>query len=102
MLTYTYKREDGTEFEYQQSIKDDPLTICPDTGQSVRRVIHLTPLWQRGSGWASKDLKSADAAQKALAKDPLHTTLPEYVEKKKEFDEMTGRDVKLKGPRVYT
>ena len=101
MPTYVYRRDDGTEFELEQRISEDPLTVCPETGRNVRRVIHLTPMWQRGSGWASKDFKSEDTAKKALAKDPLHTTLPEYTDKKKEFDERTGRDLKLKGPRVY-
>ena len=39
MPTYVYRREDGTKFEVRQSIKDDPLDKCPDTGQDVKRVI---------------------------------------------------------------
>jgi putative FmdB family regulatory protein len=39
MPTYVYKREDGTTFEIQQSIKDDALEKCPETGQPVKRVI---------------------------------------------------------------
>lgn len=101
MPTYQYRREDGTEFEVFQSMKDAPLQTCPDTGQQVQRVIHLTPLYQKGT-WASKKIRSDNYAQKQLAKDPLYTTLPEYTEKKKEFDERTERDLKLKGPRVYT
>lgn len=39
MPTYEYRREDGTTFEIQQRITDDPLETCPDTGQPVERII---------------------------------------------------------------
>lgn len=39
MPTYTYKREDGTTFDVQQPITEDPLEECPETGQDVERVI---------------------------------------------------------------
>jgi putative FmdB family regulatory protein len=39
MPTYEYEREDGTRFEVRQRITDDPLKECPNTGQSVERVI---------------------------------------------------------------
>lgn len=39
MPFYKYKREDGTTFEVRQSINDDALEECPDTGQKVKRVI---------------------------------------------------------------
>lgn len=39
MPTYEYKREDGTTFDIQQGINDDPLEKCPTTGQKVRRII---------------------------------------------------------------
>ena len=39
MPTYVYRREDGTTFEIQQRITEDPLEVCPETGQKVQRVI---------------------------------------------------------------
>lgn len=39
MPTYEYRREDGTTFEIQQRITDDPLDTCPETGQKVERII---------------------------------------------------------------
>jgi putative FmdB family regulatory protein len=39
MPTYTYRREDGTTFEVDQAITDDPLEECPETEQPVERVI---------------------------------------------------------------
>lgn len=39
MPTYVYRREDGSTFEVQQRITEDPLETCPDTGQEVERII---------------------------------------------------------------
>ena len=39
MPTYEYKREDGTTFEIEQRITEDPLKVCPTTGQPVKRLI---------------------------------------------------------------
>ncbi|MEM1127194.1 MAG: zinc ribbon domain-containing protein [Bacteroidota bacterium] len=39
MPTYVYRREDGTTFEIQQRITEDALTVDPETGQAVSRVI---------------------------------------------------------------
>lgn len=39
MPTYTYRREDGSTFETQQRITEDPLEECPETGQDVERII---------------------------------------------------------------
>lgn len=39
MPTYEYRREDGTTFEIQQRITEDPLETCPETGQDVERII---------------------------------------------------------------
>ena len=39
MPTYVYKREDGSTFEVMQRITEEPLSVCPTTGQKVVRVI---------------------------------------------------------------
>ena len=39
MPTYVYRREDGSTFEITQRITDDPLTVDPETGQAVERMI---------------------------------------------------------------
>ncbi|WP_103020069.1 FmdB family zinc ribbon protein [Salinibacter altiplanensis] len=43
MPTYTYRREDGSTFEADQPITEDPLDTCPDTGQDVERIITDNP-----------------------------------------------------------
>lgn len=56
MPTYVYKREDGSTFEFEQRITEDPLDVCPTTGQSVVRVISGgTGLIFKGSGFYLTD-----------------------------------------------
>ena len=43
MPTYTYRREDGSTFEVDQPITEDPLDACPETGQDVERIITDNP-----------------------------------------------------------
>lgn len=61
MPTYEYKREDGTRFEIKQSINDDPLKTCPDTGQKVTRIISGGGgVVYKGDGWYVTDYKNKD------------------------------------------
>ena len=52
MATYVYETTDPSKpvrrFELQQSMKDEPLRVDPETGEPVRRVI------SGGYGYASK------------------------------------------------
>jgi putative FmdB family regulatory protein len=65
MPTYEYKREDGTTFEVRQSINDDPLEKCPDTGQKVKRVITGGGgVVYKGDGWYVTDYKDSDRKEK--------------------------------------
>lgn len=56
MPTYVYRREDGTTFEIEQRITEDPLTECPETGQPVTRIITgNTGIIFKGSGFYITD-----------------------------------------------
>ena len=56
MPTYVYRREDGSTFEIQQRITEQPLTHDPETGQKVERVIAGTAgLIFKGSGFYLTD-----------------------------------------------
>ncbi len=59
MPVYTYRREDGTTFDYRQKFSDAPLTTDPDTGQHVVRVIQPAGVIFKGSGFYVNDSKSA-------------------------------------------
>lgn len=65
MPTYKYKREDGTTFEIRQSINDDALEECPETGQKVKRVISGGGgVVYKGDGWYVTDYKDSDRKKK--------------------------------------
>ncbi len=59
MPLYTYRREDGTTFEIRQKFLDEPLTIDPETGQSVVRVVQPAGIIFKGSGFYVNDSKNA-------------------------------------------
>jgi predicted nucleic acid-binding Zn ribbon protein len=59
MPVYTYRREDGTTFDYRQKFSDDPLSVDPETGQHVTRVIQPAGVIFKGSGFYINDSKSA-------------------------------------------
>lgn len=71
MPVYTYRREDGTTFDYKQKFLDDPLTVCPTTGQAVVRVVQPAGIIFKGSGFYVNDSKNA--SKKSLS-SPAHSS----------------------------
>ncbi len=59
MPMYTYRREDGTTFDMRQKFLDEPLTVCPTTGQKVIRIVQPAGIIFKGSGFYVNDSKSA-------------------------------------------
>jgi predicted nucleic acid-binding Zn ribbon protein len=59
MPVYTYRREDGTTFDYRQKFLDEPLSVDPVTGQPVVRVVQAAGIIFKGSGFYVNDSKSA-------------------------------------------
>jgi putative FmdB family regulatory protein len=59
MPVYTYRREDGSTFDYRQKFMDDPLTVDPETGQRVVRVVQAAGVIFKGSGFYVNDSKNA-------------------------------------------
>src|ERR1700691_4051936 len=55
MPIYEYRRPDGTTFEIQQSFSEDALTVDPDTGVPVQRVLHAPAVHFKGKGFYNTD-----------------------------------------------
>jgi predicted nucleic acid-binding Zn ribbon protein len=55
MPIYEYRRPDGTTFEIQQSFSDEPLSVDPETGVRVERVLHPPAVHFKGKGFYSTD-----------------------------------------------
>jgi len=55
MPIYEYRRPDGSTFEIQQSFSDAALTVDPETGVPVERVLHAPAVHFKGKGFYSTD-----------------------------------------------
>jgi len=83
MPTYSYQREDGSKFELMQRMSDPALTVCPETGQPVKRVISGgAGVVYKGEGWyvtdykkrtGTPEVKSTDQTEKPLVPEPKAT-----------------------------
>jgi predicted nucleic acid-binding Zn ribbon protein len=62
MPLYMYRREDGTTFEIRQKFLDEPLSVDPETGQSVVRVVQAAGIIFKGSGFYVNDSKSKSSS----------------------------------------
>jgi putative FmdB family regulatory protein len=77
MPIYEYRRPDGTTFEIQQSFSEDALTVDPDTGVPVERVLHAPAVHFKGKGFYNTDYgtrnrqreTAAAAAESSSSKD---------------------------------
>lgn len=63
MPVYAYRREDGSTFEIKQKFLDDPLTICPTTGQKVIRIVQNAGIIFKGSGFYVTDNKGGSSGR---------------------------------------
>lgn len=76
MPIYEYRRPDGTTFELIQRMSEDPLTVDPETGVPVRRVLHSPALHFKGKGFYNTDYgtKSRERELAKSAKDGADKT----------------------------
>jgi putative FmdB family regulatory protein len=67
MPTYEYRRPDGTTFEIQQSFSEDALTVDPDTGVPVERVLHAPAVHFKGKGFYNTDYGTRNRQRETAA-----------------------------------
>lgn len=75
---YEYMRDDGSCFETKQRMNEEPLHICPETGQGCRRLITggHGPLLPLDSTVKYRDGRFVNSKlAKALDGNPLYTSL---------------------------
>ncbi len=70
MPTYEYQCGTcGNRFEKYQSFSDEPIKICPECGNEVRKVFSAAGIIFKGSGWYVNDSrKSSGSDSKSSAK----------------------------------
>jgi putative FmdB family regulatory protein len=60
MPTYEYLcRQCGHRFEAWQKMTDDPLTVCPNCGGAIRRVLYPAGIVFKGSGFYKTEYGSS-------------------------------------------
>ena len=69
MPIYEYRRPDGTTFEIQQSFSDEALTIDPETGVPVERVLHAPAVHFKGKGFYNTDYGTRNRAREKAETD---------------------------------
>jgi predicted nucleic acid-binding Zn ribbon protein len=67
MPIYEYKRPDGTTFEIQQSFSEAALTVDPDTGVPVTRVLHAPAVHFKGKGFYNTDYGTRNRQRETAA-----------------------------------
>ncbi len=66
MPLYEYRcRDCGHEFEIQQSMSDDALTVCPSCGGDLRKVFSPVGIAFKGSGFYKNDSGSRSSSSKS-------------------------------------
>jgi putative FmdB family regulatory protein len=67
MPIYEYRRPDGSTFELQQSFSEDPLTVDPDSGVPVERVLHPPAVHFKGKGFYNTDYGTRNRQRETAA-----------------------------------
>lgn len=64
MPTYAYHCDTGNhDFDIVQKFSEDALTVCPQCGGSVRRVIQPVGVVFKGSGWYINDSRKGSGSE---------------------------------------
>ena len=70
MPTYEYACADcGHNLEAVQSFSDDPLTVCPECGGTLRKVFGNVGVVFKGSGFYRTDSRKSSDAGSSATKD---------------------------------
>ena len=104
MPIYTYRRDDGSTFDFRQRFLDHPLETCPTTGQTVNRVIQPAGIIFKGSGFYVNDNNKANNPASPANNNGEGTTTTETgkpeakTESKSETKSDTKTDKREKAP----
>jgi putative FmdB family regulatory protein len=69
MPIYEYRRPDGSTFDVIQKFSDDPLTVDPETGVPVERVLSAPAIHFKGSGFHNTDYGTKRRNREKAAQD---------------------------------
>jgi putative FmdB family regulatory protein len=108
MPTYEYICKNcGHLFEIVQSMRDDPLTECPQCGGELRKVFTAPAIAFKGSGFYATDQRkkssrSGDSQEKKGSPTSSDSTSGGKTEKKSETETKTEKTSEKKGTETKT
>ncbi|HEV2473353.1 MAG TPA: FmdB family zinc ribbon protein [Chthonomonadales bacterium] len=66
MPTYGYQcSECKHEFQIFQSMRDDPISVCPECNGAVKRLMYPVGIVFKGSGWYINDSRKPEKSASA-------------------------------------
>jgi putative FmdB family regulatory protein len=91
MPLYEYKcQECGLRFERRQHFTEDPVSVCPDCGGSVVRLIHPAGIIFKGSGFYVTDNRGkSSTAVAGKSKDEEDSSTSASSNEKKDTEKKT-------------
>ena len=69
MPTYGYRCSRGHHFEVLQRITDPPLTVCPECGAPVTRVVYPVGVIFKGQGFYKTDSRGSSTIEPGKTED---------------------------------
>jgi len=90
MPIYEYRRPDGSTFEMQQSFSDEPLTVDPDSGVPVERVLHPPAVHFKGKGFYNTDYGTRNRQRETAAAAAAEKSTSEKTSKEKSSTEKSA------------
>ena len=69
MPIYEYRRPDGTTFDVLQKFSDEALTVDPETGVPVQRVLSAPAIHFKGSGFHNTDYGTKNRNREKAAQE---------------------------------
>ena len=103
MPTYRYRcKSCAHEFDQFQKFVEDPLSICPECGQEIRRVIQPVGVVFKGSGWYINDSRPASSESKAESAKKGTKSAAEKTETKTESKSETKTETKSESKETKT
>jgi putative FmdB family regulatory protein len=99
MPTYEYVcRDCRHQFETWQKMTDEPLTICPECGGQIRRVLFPAGIVFKGSGFYKTDHSNSNSAGGVNG----HAKKSETAEPSKESEAKTSSESSSEPPGAKT
>ena len=98
MPIYEYRRPDGTTFELQQSFSDEALTVDPDSGVPVERVLHAPAVHFKGKGFYNTDYGTRNRQREAADNAAAEKKSSRQRESRERAEEERARCARLAPP----